>query len=163
MWIDLPRIARMRDELRALLGDDDDDQTYLDTLTGETSADLIAEHLVEQMQEAASLAKAARERAQALAERARRLEARADAHRAQMKPLLDAMGLPKLVLPAATISIRPGGVSVEIDNPDEVPTQLCRIKREPDKAAIKAQLAAGETVPGARLVRGDDTISIRVS
>ena len=34
-------------------------------------------------------------------------------------------------------------------------------KRAKDKAAIKAQIEAGEVVPGAILVRGGDTVSVR--
>jgi hypothetical protein len=51
---------------------------------------------------------------------------------------------------------------VEVINADEVPSQLCKTTVTPDKAAIKKQLEAGEAVPGAALVMGAPSISIRV-
>lgn len=41
--------------------------------------------------------------------------------------------------------------SVAVDDLDELPRSLVRTKVEPDKAAIKRRLKAGEPVPGARL------------
>jgi hypothetical protein len=160
MWIDLPTIRAMAEEIRALSGDDD--QTFLDTLDGETGAAEIAERLVADMREAAAMAEAAKAQARALSERAARFEARAKANRAQLGPLLDAMGRRKLVLPAATISRTKGRPRLVIDAPDDVPTQLCRIKREPDRDAIEASLKSGETVPGARLEAGPETVTVRV-
>jgi len=92
-----------------------------------------------------------------------RLDARADAHRRAELMVLQAMGLSKIELPAATLSIRAGSVSVQITDADAIPSQLCTVKTTtaPDKKAIRAQIEAGETVPGAELVRGPDTLSVR--
>jgi hypothetical protein len=163
MRLDPAHIARIADDLRALLGDDYDDQTFLDTLDGETDALEIAERLIAAMREAEAMSAAAKAQADALAARASRFAAAGAAHKAQLGPLLDAIGTRKLVLPAATVSRLAGRASVRIDAPDDVPTQLCRIRREPDKAAIKAALEAGEAVPGARLENGPDTVSVRVA
>jgi len=162
MRLDPAHIARIADDLRAILGDDYDDQTFLDTLDGETDAVAVASRLVDMMQEAASMADAAKLRARDLSERSARFDARAAACRAQLGTLLDAMSVRKLVLPAATVSRLAGRTRAVIDAPGDVPTQLCRIKREPDSAAIKAALEAGETVPGARLETGAPSVSVRV-
>lgn len=42
--------------------------------------------------------------------------------------------------------------TVEIDNVDELPDELCRISREPNKTMIKDALRFGDEVPGARMV-----------
>ena len=49
MYIDLPTIRRMAEEIRAALGDDHDAETFLDTLDGETDAADIADKLLADM------------------------------------------------------------------------------------------------------------------
>lgn len=56
------------------------------------------------------------------------------------------------VIPLKIVSSPP---SVAIIDAAEIPTQLTRVipeTREPDKAAIRRQLLAGEDVPGAKLI-----------
>ena len=62
----------------------------------------------------------------------------------------------------ATISRRAGLPSVQITDEAAIPSQLCKTTVAPDKAAIKAQLLAGETVPGAQIVMGADGVTVRV-
>lgn len=50
--------------------------------------------------------------------------------------------------------------SVETTDPGELPASFIRINPEPDKAAIRKALAAGEIVPGARLSNGSVTVRI---
>jgi hypothetical protein len=87
---------------------------------------------------------------------------RADAHRAAQKLVMEAIGLRKIERPLATLSMRNGPASVSIYDAEAVPTQLCRITRSPDKTAIRAQIEAGEAVPGAELTPGKGTLSVRV-
>ncbi len=160
--LDLPLISRVSDELRTLLGDDYDDQTFLDTLDGETDAIAIADWLLNKKLDADALADALKAQEAEMKARRERLEARSDAFRGRLLTLLDAMGLAKLERPRATISKQSGRMSVRIINEADIPTQLRKVVSSPDKSAIKAQLDAGETVPGAELVRGDDVVSVRV-
>lgn len=161
--LDTTYIAAMADRIRDMLGDDYDDETFFDTLDGETDAADIADYLLRKRAESLALAEAAKAQADALAARAKRIKERAQAYDKGLLDLLGATGMKKMERPAATVSIRAGSVSTKITDPDAIPTQLCRIKREPDKTAIKAQIEAGEAVPGAELERGPDTISVRVA
>jgi hypothetical protein len=161
--LDPGHVQRIADDLRAMLGDDFDPDTFLDTLDGETDALDIADKLIAEMQAADALADAAKAQADALASRAARLRARSHAHKAQFLPLLDAIGVKKLERPAATISRRQGSMSVQIIDPASIPSQLCKIVATPDKTAIKAQIEAGVDVPGARLERGPDGVTVRVA
>lgn len=138
----------------------DDEETFLDTLDGETD---VLDREIDAMQSDEGLAEAIRAREADLRIRRERLEMRADAHKKALKLIMDATGLKKLERPLATVSIRAGSVSVSITCEADIPTQLMREKvtRIPDKAAIKAQIEAGETVPGAELVRGDDSVMVR--
>jgi hypothetical protein len=158
---DFNLIERIAADLRDMLGDDFDEVTFLDTLDGETDAADIADKLIAAMQEADAMADAVRTLEADLRTRRSRFDARSDAFRKQMLSLLDAAGVKKLERPAATISRRAGLPSVQITDESAVPSQLCKTTVTPDKAAIKAQLLAGEAVPGAVIVMGDDGVTVR--
>lgn len=48
--------------------------------------------------------------------------------------------------------------AVEVERDAELPPELTRTQVEPDKAAIKAAIKAGQTVPGCSLVKNISTI-----
>lgn len=158
--VTLARIRGLAAEIRAMAGDDDAAQA--DTLEGETNAFEVLDGLIDAAQQASAMGDATRERAQRLTLRARRFDEQERGYRKAMLALMEAMDLKRAVRPGATLSRKAGGLSVEIADKDAVPTQL-RKPGEPDKAAIKAHLEAGEGVPGCRLVRGEDTISMRTA
>jgi Siphovirus Gp157 len=70
------------------------------------------------------------------------------------------MGQAKVAQPMGTISRTKPRLSLRIVSEADIPSQLC--KSVPDSAAIKAQLEAGETVPGAVLEAGEASITVRV-
>lgn len=142
----------------------DDEDLYQDMIEGETDALELLDGQIAAMQNDEALAEAIKAQEANLKARRERIEWRADAHKKAALLIMNAAGLKKAERPRATISVRPGSVSVQITDEAEIPTQLMREKvtRAPDKAAIKAQLEAGEHVPGAELVRGAETLSVRV-
>lgn len=159
--IDLPLIERIAAELAPYR---DDEDLFLDTLDGETDAITILDREIEAEQADRATVEAIGARIAALKARADRITMRADAHRNAQKLVLQATGQKKIERPLATLSLRPGAVSVRIIDEASIPSQLCRVKTTttPDKTAIKAQIEAGEHVPGAELVRGDETLQVRV-
>jgi len=165
MRLDAFQISEAAAQIRYALGDDDDETAFLDTLEGATDAMEFADAVISAALESDALAAAIKDQEAALKARRDRILWRSEALRGQLLPLLNAIGVNKLERPRATISKRAGSVSVQITDPDSIPTQLLRTKTttEPDKLAIKEQLQAGETVPGAELVRGADTVSLRVA
>jgi hypothetical protein len=161
MRTDLTLIERIAAMLRDDLGDDYDDETFLDTLDGETDALDIADHLIASMQDDEALATATKEQADALAARSRRIGGRAATKKRALLAVIDAIGVKKLERPRATVSRRAGGLSVQISDEAAVPSQLCKVVRTPDKTAIKRHIEAGEDVPGARLERGPNGVTVR--
>jgi hypothetical protein len=157
-------IARVAAELRDHMGDDFDGDAFLDTLDGETNVLDLADWMIRKMLEDAALSEAIGAQLADLQTRKARIDARADSMKGRMLTLLDATGEKKLERPRATISRRAGSISVRITDDSAIPSQLCTVKTTtaPDKAAIKRQIEAGEAVPGAELVRGPDTASVRV-
>ena len=53
-----------------------------------------------------------------------------------------------------------GGAKVEITAPNDLPEDFWRIKREPDKALVKALMSKGQDIPGAALVQSPPTLII---
>jgi hypothetical protein len=152
-------------QLKAMLieneGLAEDEQTLADTLEGatdlqdlcilacrdveQTDADIVALDLIIADKQA----------------RKRRFEDRRSRIRqAVAEAMLDA-GLKRIVAADMTIfaSVSKGGV--RIVNDDLLPDGMTVTTRRPDKAAIKAAIDAGQTVPGAE--RGNGTPTIRIA
>jgi hypothetical protein len=141
----------------------DDEEFFLDTLDGETDiVDLTDALLIERIQ-AEEMAEAIKAQEARLRARRMRIEGRAEAAKRSILLILQSADLKKIERPLATVSRRAGAVSVKITDEEDIPSQMMieKITYTPDKKAIKAQLDAGEKVPGAELVRGEETIMIR--
>jgi len=160
--LDKNQSAAVADMIRDMLGEDFDDATFWDTLDGETDAGDILDRLIWNAQSDQTLADSLKEHEAALRARRQRMESRIAAAKAGMLAVLDAANAKKAERPCATVSRRSGSLSVKITDEASVPTQLCKVVTTPDKTAIKKQLEAGEDVPGAELVRGDDGLTVRV-
>lgn len=76
---------------------------------------------------------------------------------------MEATGISKISCPLFTITLAKGREVAVIDDADQLPDELMRVKTDiaPDKLAIAAKLKAGEEVPGARLERGQSSIRIK--
>ena len=143
--------------------DDEDSDIWLSALEGETDFEQVLDRLYE-----------IRCRIEAdiemMLQRINMLKIRIDRHTLSKDRTNDAMlmvmrmGNQKSFKTAeATFSIRKGSTRVEIEDESAIPTQLTTsiTVTKPDKKSIKAALEAGEIVPGATLVTGEETISIR--
>jgi hypothetical protein len=146
--------------IRDMLGDDFDAQTFTDTLDGETDVMDFIGKLIRAKTDADAMEAAMKEVAASYTARAKRFGAQSDAARKGIGQILDAMGERKVTHPLATISRTAPRLSLRITDERSIPSQLCKLV--PDNAAIKAQLEAGETVPGAVLEPGEAGLTVRV-
>ena len=160
MYIKFEEISAMSDQIRMITGDDQD--TFLDTLDGETDAMEIMGKLVEERTEAAAHEIAMRDLAATYSARAKRLSARQNAISITIGHLLDAMGETKIKHPIATISRTKARWSVKIFDEAEIPSQLTKVTIKPDLAAIKKQMDQGESVPGCQFQMGQPSITVRI-
>lgn len=160
MFINYEEIRRMSDNIRAMVGDDED--CFLDTLDGETDAMDVLGKLIQERQEIQANEVAVKALAKTYQERAAKLNAKADAISQTIGHLLDAIGAKKVAHPLATVSRTKARQSVLVTNPEEIPTQLTKTKRSPDLVAIREQLEAGEFVPGAEMKLGNPGVTVRV-
>ena len=162
MNIDISLIRRWADAI-ATTDDRETELGFLDTLDGCCNALDIADHLIAEIQHDAALVAALKAQEEAMSQRRARLENREKAKRRVAVELLEALGVKKLERPRATLTRAAGRTRPDITDPDAIPSQLCIVKTTtaPDMAAIKRLLEAGEDVPGAQLVRGGDSLTIR--
>jgi hypothetical protein len=161
MRLDLTRIQI--EAVAAMLADalEDDERAYLDTLEGETDLYEWVRRLLERIEEDQGVIAALSEQ---MADRqARKLRAadRVAANREAIMALLGCAKLDKLALPEATISIRDVPPKVIVSDEAAVPDELCRFKRSPDMAAIKAEMESGRAVSGVSRDNGGRTLTIR--
>lgn len=141
----------------------EDEELRADTIEGETDAYRVLGKIVAIERDANSMVLAIGERAKELAARKDRYTRRKDAMRALLLRLLKAADLNKVSLPEATVSVGKGRAGVEIVDESLLPDNVVKLKREPDKTAIKAALDAGEDVPGAVLREGQPSVTVRAA
>lgn len=141
----------------------EDEELRADTIEGETDAYRVLSKIVAIERDANSMIAAITERAKELSSRKERYTRRKDAMRSLLLRLLKAADLNKVSLPEATVSIGKGRAGVEIVDEALLPDNVVKLKREPDKTAIKAELDAGNEVPGAVLRIGGETLTVRAA
>lgn len=158
---DLGRIAQVAAELDQLCGGDDE-QLFADMMVGETDIDHVVLRIHEQFARDGEMLVGIKERKAAIGERQARIERRMEAAKSLIGKVLRVGRLTKLELPEVTYSIREGKPSLKVVDPEAVPEDLCRVKREPDKAAINEIYAGQDALPN-WLVREDarDVITAR--
>lgn len=160
MQIQAEVLRRVAADIRGLLGNDFDDQTFLDTLDGETDAMDMIGHLITAKVEADEMEEAMKRIAASYQARANRFAAQADASRTGLAQILDAIGQTKVKHILGAVFRTKARLSLAITDASAIPSQLCR--HTPDAAAIKASIEAGEPVPGAEMRLGLPGLTVRV-
>ena len=140
----------------------DDEDAYWDTLDGETDVlDLVGSAL-EDLNAADGDIEKLSYLIKIYSDRRDIVKYRKDSIKRGLQSILAVTGQKKIPHALATVSLREGSERVMITNPEEIPSQLCKVTRTPDKAEIKKQLLAGEKIEGASLETGPSTISVRM-
>ena len=160
MFINYEEIRRMSDSIREMCGDDED--TFLDTLDGETDAMDILGKLIQERTECSIYEASAKELAETYTARAKRLSAKQDALSITIGHLLDAMGQTKIQHPLATVSRTKPRKKVVVVDQHDIPSQLTTVTVKPDMTAIKKQMDAGELVPGCEYLMGSPSVTVRI-
>ncbi len=160
MFFKLMEIRRMADQIRLLTGDDQD--TFLDTLDGETDAMDILGKLIQERTECSIYEGSAKELAATYTARAKRLSNKQEALSITIGHLLDAMGQTKIQHPLATVSRTKPRKKVVVVDQHDIPSQLTTVTVKPDMAAINKQMDAGELVPGCEYQMGNSSVTVRI-
>ena len=158
---DLKIEAELAGQIRAALEQHNDEDLTIDMVEGETSLfELIDTIMADDAADDERLA-GIKARQDELKERKARIDRRQSTRRSVVHAALDTAGLRKIERAEYTVSLRAVPQGVEVIEPELLSDEYVRIKRDPDKAAIKAALKAGVTIPGAALTNGGETVSVR--
>lgn len=141
----------------------EDEDLRADMLEGSTAAYDVLTRLVSIEREANSMADAIAARVRDLQARKARAEKRKDMARTLMLRVMQAAGIKKAPLVEATVSVGKGRDSVEIVDEALLPDELVRVERVPDKKAILDIVKGCGEIPGARLVTGGETLTVRAA
>jgi hypothetical protein len=140
----------------------EDDVLRADMIEAETTVHEFLSRVLRRLAERQALAVGISEYAKDIGERKARVERGCEALRDLIFKIMNDAKLRKVELPEATLSVRATGPKVIITDEAALPDICIKIKREPDKTAIKESLASGQHVPGAELSNGSETLSIRI-
>ena len=138
-----------------------DDEFWLDVLEGQTDFNDIIAALAKDIKMAKAQVSGLKELTKELRERQARFEAKEEFNRSLILKLMEMAGVKKLTLPVATVNITNVSPSVMILDESAIPDAFMRIKKEPNKTAIKAALETGQAISGAVMSNGSTTVSIR--
>ncbi len=122
----------------------------------------MAAMLLDAEEEAKTQEAALKEQIQARQLRAKRFSDRQARLRVILQQMMITAGQRKLELPQGTVSIMAARPKLIIDE-EALSDDWMRIKKEPDKTAIKQAIDSGNEVPGAVMSNGGETITIRRS
>jgi hypothetical protein len=138
-----------------------DEEAWAVSIESETDTKEFLRSVERKRRDAVAMIKAVDSTVVELLERMKRFERREEAMRVLAFKVMEAADLRKIELPEATLSIANGQQRVLVLDADALPNDLTRIKREPDKAAIKKILETGEEVSGAVLSNAEPYLTIR--
>jgi hypothetical protein len=151
-----------------LLDEDSDlarDESALTELLGEAEGDVkdVLARLVRAALHAEQMCEMAEGRAEQIATRAKRYEARGIQMRAVALAMMEALGAKRFEQPDFTMTLAKGRASVVITNEAAIPSTYMRVKTEktPDKAAMKADMDQGVVIEGAFLSNGMPQLRIK--
>ncbi len=139
----------------------EDESLRADVLDAETDFHKLIDSLVKRKLDARERATGAKARKQEVGERQSRFERQEAGFDTLIKSLMQFADMQKVVLPEATVSITKPRTKVSILDVNELPQGFYAVERKPKSAEIKTALEAGEKVPGAELVLGEDGLMVR--
>jgi len=141
--------------------DEGDEKLLADMLEAETGLNEFLTKLVRQMNNAKAMGTGLDAELVDTRDRRDRYWDRYHGMRELAHKLMAQAGVRKVELLKATLSIRAGTPHVIVTDETRLPQHCVRIKREPDRIAIKAALANGEPVPGAEMSNAEPVLNVR--
>lgn len=143
--VKIAEIARIRDQMRELCGDDDD--LFMDMMEGESDLFTLVSRIHEQIARDHEMLAGIKERKATISERESRIKSRASASKTAIGALMRAGGITKLELPEVTYSVRDGRAGIEIVDSDAVPDEFCTFKKVPVKSKINESFDPNGPLP----------------
>lgn len=163
MKLDVDQVINALNSITYQFGDEfvDDAELLHDTIAGETNFFEIMNRIYQLKAEAEEAVIGIKSREVDLKARRERLERKSDALKGMMLSLMKTAQQTKVELHEATLSIRKPSKRVEVADVEALPQPYYRIKREAEKAKIKADLEAGLEIVGCSLVDGEEGLTVK--
>jgi phage host-nuclease inhibitor protein Gam len=140
----------------------DDPECLLDTLEGLTTINEQLAALIRSAVNDEAMAEGLQNYQLKLADRRRAFETRANRKRIAVLHYMTDLDLKNVTAPDLTVTRKNTAPAVIITDETALPDEFVRVKREPDKPAIKKALTAGETVAGATMSNGSQTLQVKI-
>lgn len=163
MQLDPIKEAEAVQRLKASLGTlaEDDPELLHDAAEGETSLFEAIDQILAGMDEDEILIAGIKARMDELADRRRRLEKRVGYRRSVIEQAMAVADLPSIQRPGCTVTLSARAPQLVIADEAEIPARFFKSEPKLDKAAVKAALKDGETVPGASMDNAPPSLTIR--
>lgn len=139
----------------------EDEKLRSDMIEGSTDFHRVISRALREQTNARAMLTGLKEVKDDLMQRRERLVRREQAMSAMIKGLMEAVGLPALTLPEATLTISKGRESVDVTDLDALPQGYFATERKADKEAIYKALKSGADIPGAVIVRAAPSLVVR--
>ncbi|MEH2525824.1 MULTISPECIES: siphovirus Gp157 family protein [unclassified Bradyrhizobium] len=140
----------------------DDEILLADMLEGQTDLANVLTSLIVALDDAKALRDGTAGRLEELTARKARFGRRMEFVRSLILRIMEAAQLPKVELPEATLSLRKNQQALIGEGDGDLPDELCKIKREPDRKKIKEAIQGGREVPGFTLNNAPPSLTVRV-
>lgn len=149
----------LREQLRAVT---DDEETIRDTVEGETSLREMIRDMLANIGEREAQISGLETYIGDLSSRKDRFKRQIEHSRALICSAMDMAGIQKHEMDIGTIALSKVRPSLIVTNEAEIPTDFWKASDPKlDRSALKKALDAGDTIPGATLSNGGQTITIR--
>jgi hypothetical protein len=160
------QVNELRQHIEALLRKypelSEDEFLRADMLEGETDLKEVLTHIHRMISDTMALRDGTAPRLDDLTARKKRFQARIDFGRDLISAVLMSADLRKVELPEVTLSLRDNPRQIVGDpNAAELPDELVRVVRSPDRKKIKEWLEAGREVPGCALDNGPPSLMVK--
>lgn len=139
----------------------DDEQLLIDMLEGSTDFHQVIQKVFNYMAECEMMASAIGDRIAKMGARKSRMEKNVSLTRNLIQQIMTDAGVKKIDVTEASISLRESPDKIIITDESLIPDEFMKIKKDPDKAALKKAFDEGKSVIGAVLSNGGTTIQIR--
>ena len=139
----------------------DDDPDFIALVAAESDLPKRLERMIRRARFMETHAKALKDMIEEMRERKSRFESQAEKLRHIATWAMAEAGLPRLDCPDFTASLSRGRPQVVVPDPEAVPLEFCRVKKEPDKVRIRELLENGMAPEWAHLGNQQHQISVR--
>lgn len=152
-------VAKLKESLGALAADDPD--LMADSIEGETGFYEAVDAIVAGMDDDQILLDGIKARKDELASREARIKKRVEYRRGLIEQMMAVSGERKIERPTFTASLSARPVKPVINDEAEIPSQFWKSKPVLDRTALNNALKNGESVPGACLDNGGESLTLR--